>query len=82
MRKIMKQTFKIATIALAMSTALFSVQSGAVGAAAFTPEQQARIGEIAADYLVAHPDVLIKVSKKLQARQQAMQQQALRRTGC
>lgn len=72
----MKQTLKMATAALAMSTALFSVQSGAAGAEAFTPEQQARIGEIAADYLVAHPDVLIEVSKKLQARQQAMQQQA------
>lgn len=35
------------------------------------PAQQARI----ADYLVAHPDVLIEVSKKLQARQQTMQQQ-------
>jgi protein-disulfide isomerase len=71
----MKQTLKMATFALAMSTSLFSVQSGATGAETFTPEQQARIGEIAADYLVAHPDVLIEVSKKLQARQQAMQQQ-------
>ncbi|WIL44507.1 thioredoxin domain-containing protein (plasmid) [Pantoea agglomerans] len=72
----MKKTLKIASIALAMSAALFTVQAGAAGADAFTPEQQARIGEIAADYLVAHPDVLIEVSKKLQARQQAMQQQA------
>ena len=71
----MKQTLKMATFALAMSTSLFSVQSGATGAETFSPEQQARIGEIAADYLVAHPDVLIEVSKKLQARQQAMQQQ-------
>lgn len=43
-------------------------------AADFTPAQQARIGEIAADYLVAHPDVLIEVSKKLQARQEARRQ--------
>jgi len=71
----MKQTFKMATFALAISTSLFSVQSAAAGTETFTPEQQARIGEIAADYLVAHPDVLIEVSKKLQARQQAMQQQ-------
>ncbi|MEN4591727.1 thioredoxin domain-containing protein [Pantoea agglomerans] len=71
----MKQTLKMATVALAMSTALFSTQAGAAGAEVFTPEQQARIGEIAADYLIAHPDVLIEVSKKLQARQQAMQQQ-------
>lgn len=72
----MKKTLKMASIALTMSAALFTVQAGAAGAEAFTPEQQARIGEIAADYLVAHPDVLIEVSKKLQARQQAMQQQA------
>jgi len=72
----MKKTLKMASIALAMSTALFTVQAGAAGADAFTPEQQARIGEIAADYLVAHPEVLIEVSKKLQARQQAVQQQA------
>jgi protein-disulfide isomerase len=71
----MKKTLKMASIALAMSSALFSAQGGAAGAEAFTPEQQTRIGEIAADYLVAHPDVLIEVSKKLQARQQAMQQQ-------
>lgn len=71
----MKKPLKMASIALAMSAALFAVQAGAAGADAFTPEQQARIGEIAADYLVAHPDVLIEVSKKLQARQQAMQQQ-------
>lgn len=71
----MKPTLKMATFALAMSTALFSAASSAAGADAFTPEQQARIGEIAADYLVAHPDVLIEVSRKLQARQQALQQQ-------
>jgi protein-disulfide isomerase len=74
----MKITFKMASIALAMSTALFTVQAGAAGADAFTPEQQVRIGEIAADYLVAHPDVLIEVSKKLQARQQAYVQSALK----
>lgn len=72
----MKQTLKMASIALVMSAALFTVQAGAAGTEVFTPEQQARIGEIAADYLIAHPDVLIEVSKKLQARQQAMQQQA------
>lgn len=72
----MKLNLKMASIALAMNAALFTVQAGAAGTEAFTPEQQTRIGEIAADYLVAHPDVLIEVSKKLQARQQAMQQQA------
>lgn len=72
----MKQTLKMATVALAMSASLFSAQSGAAGVEEFTPEQQARIGEIAADYLVAHPDVLLEASRKLQARQQALQQQA------
>lgn len=41
--------------------------SGVAGAAekpavAFTPEQEARIGEIAKDYLLAHPEVLVEVS--------------------
>lgn len=59
----MKLNLKMASIALAMNAALFTVQAGAAGTEAFTPEQQTRIGEIAADYLVAHPDVLIEVSK-------------------
>lgn len=45
----------------------------------FTPEQEARIGEIAADYLVAHPDVLVTVSKKLQEHQ--LQREQLRYAG-
>lgn len=40
----------------------------------FTPEQEARIGEIAANYLVAHPEVLVTVSQKLQEQQKARQQ--------
>ncbi|EKZ6361293.1 thioredoxin domain-containing protein [Klebsiella aerogenes] len=43
-------------------------------AATFTAEQEARIGKIAADYLVAHPEVLLQASQKLQqiqAEQQA-----------
>ncbi|WP_029571484.1 thioredoxin domain-containing protein [Pantoea ananatis] len=55
---------------------LTPVQQHASAADDFTPAQQARIGEIAADYLVAHPDVLIEVSKKLQARQNEMKQKA------
>ncbi|EAZ5043877.1 DsbA family protein [Salmonella enterica] len=46
-------------------------------ATAFTPEQEARIGEIAKDYLLAHPEVLVEVSQKLQAQQQEQQQQAM-----
>lgn len=41
--------------------------------ATFTPEQEARIGEVARDYLLAHPDILIEVSQKLQAQQQEQQ---------
>lgn len=43
----------------------------------FTPEQEARIGEVAKDYLLAHPEVLVEVSQKLQAQQQEKQQQAM-----
>jgi len=40
----------------------------------FTPEQEAKIGEIAAEYLVTHPEVLVAVSQKLQEQQEARQQ--------
>lgn len=36
----------------------------------FTSEQEARIGEISKDYLLAHPEVLLEVSVRLQALQQ------------
>ena len=32
--------------------------------AGIQPEQEARIGEIAANYLVAHPEILVTVSQK------------------
>lgn len=51
----------------------------AATAPVFTPEQQARIGQIAADYLVNHPEILVQVSKKLQLQQQERQQTALAR---
>lgn len=73
----MKKHLNVAAIALAISTVLPSVSASAAENADFSPAQQARIGEIAADYLVAHPDVLIEVSKKLQARQAELQRQAL-----
>ncbi|EAA1980776.1 disulfide bond formation protein DsbA, partial [Salmonella enterica subsp. enterica] len=38
-------------------------------ASVFTPEQEARIGQVAADYLLAHPDILVQVSQKLQVQQ-------------
>lgn len=43
----------------------------------FTPVQEARIGEVAKEYLLAHPEVLVEVSQKLQALQQEKQQQAM-----
>lgn len=43
----------------------------------FTPEQEDQIGEIAKNYLLAHPGVLIEVSQKLEARQQAEQLTAM-----
>ncbi|MGU5760159.1 DsbA family protein [Aeromonas hydrophila] len=46
-------------------------------AAAFTLKQEASIGEIAKDYLLAHPEVLVEVSQKLQSQQQEKQQQAM-----
>jgi len=36
--------------------------------------QETRIGEIAAEYLVAHPEVLVAFSQKLQEPQEARQQ--------
>lgn len=52
----MKNTLSVAALALALSVA-FSSTAATTGASAtagepFTPAQQARIGEIAADYLV------------------------------
>ncbi|VUT16950.1 hypothetical protein SB6413_06091 [Klebsiella pasteurii] len=41
--------------------------------AVFTPEQEARIGKIAADFLVAHPDVLVQASQVLQQIQEQKQ---------
>ncbi|ENC6658171.1 DsbA family protein [Aeromonas dhakensis] len=57
--------------------------SGAAGATekpviAFTPKQEARIGEIAKDYLLAHPEVLVEVSQKLRFQQQEKQQLAMK----
>lgn len=72
----MKKYSHVAAVALAISTLFATVPASADTVKDFTPEQQARIGEIAADYLVAHPDVLLEVSKKLQARQTELRNQA------
>ncbi|MEA9391558.1 DsbA family protein [Acerihabitans sp. TG2] len=42
----------------------------------FNTKQQAEIGKIAADYLVAHPDILLQVSQKLQEQEAAQQANA------
>jgi N-methylhydantoinase A/oxoprolinase/acetone carboxylase beta subunit len=43
----------------------------------FSPEQEARIGEIAADYLVSHPEILVTVSHKLQEQQEDVSRRCL-----
>lgn len=44
---------------------------------AFTPAQEARIGQVATEYLVAHPEILIQVSKNLQLKQHQQQLMAM-----
>ncbi|WP_158784336.1 DsbA family protein [Pantoea sp. BAV 3049] len=72
-------TVKRTALAVLMTSALLSGMANAAEKATpvFSPEQEARIGEIAKDYLLAHPEVLVEVSQKLQAQQQEKQQQAM-----
>ncbi|QKJ89283.1 thioredoxin domain-containing protein (plasmid) [Paramixta manurensis] len=65
----MKKIRNVGAFVLAFSTGFAAMNAFAAGDEDFTPAQQARIGKIAADYLVAHPEVLIEVSQKLQAQQ-------------
>ncbi|MGE9552897.1 DsbA family protein [Erwinia amylovora] len=75
-------TFRHTALALLVSLSTLpalaaeTAQPG-VTAAAFTPEQEARIGQVAADYLVAHPEILVQVSQKLQEQQQARQMKTM-----
>lgn len=66
-------------ISVAVSGCLLATfAAGAEGTTSgFTAAQQAEIGKIAADYLVAHPEVLVQASQKLQEQQQAEQQQTM-----
>lgn len=48
----------------------FAQTDAAKPASPFTPTQEDRIGEIAANWLIAHPEVLVKASKTLQARRE------------
>lgn len=60
------------TLTAALTAALFCGSASAAGPD-FTPAQRDAIGEIAAEYLKAHPEVLVDVSRQLQAQQQARQ---------
>lgn len=62
----MKHTFMKAAMTAALLCCLSSA-GAAHPAGSFTPEQQAQIGRIAGDYLLAHPEILLQVSQKLQA---------------
>nr|WP_172693800.1 DsbA family protein [Leclercia adecarboxylata]QBQ66548.1 Outer membrane protein [Leclercia adecarboxylata] len=67
---------KLNTLAAVIVTTYICFNSIAQASApqpVFTPEQEGRIGEIAAEYLVSHPEVLVAVSQKLQ-QQEARQQ--------
>lgn len=61
-------------IALAAALPLY-LTAGAGFAAEndFSDAQKAQIGQVAADYLRAHPEILIEMSQKLQAQQQTKQ---------
>ena len=68
---------KLSTLTALIVTTYIGINSMARASApqpVFTPEQEAKIGEIAAKYLVAHPEVLVAVSQKLQEQQEARQQ--------
>lgn len=64
------------SIALVVTTyiSFFSTAHASTPQPVFSPEQEARIGEIAADYLVGHPEVMVTVSNKLQEQQQVRRQ--------
>lgn len=72
-------TVKRTALAVLMTSALLSGMANAAEKVApvFTPAQEARIGEVAKDYLLAHPEILVEVSQKLQAQQQEKQLQAM-----
>lgn len=65
---------KIAALVVTTYISFISTAHASAPQPVFTPEQESRIGEIAADYLVTHPEVLVQVSQKLQAQQQAHKQ--------
>lgn len=71
---------KTALIASAIPVLTFNMAYSQAGATTpvFTPEQEARIGEIAAEYMREHPDLLIQMSETLQQEQQEKQARELK----
>ena len=64
----------ILTAALTLSlTGYATADTTGTATAAFSDAQKAQIGEIAAGYLRAHPEILIEMSQKLQAQAQNKQ---------
>ncbi|MBN5380141.1 DsbA family protein [Serratia marcescens] len=72
----MKIKTTVQAVVVSVATALFTQlpAHASPGAVSFTPEQQAAIGQIAADYLREHPDLLVEMSEKLQQRENAAEQ--------
>jgi len=64
----------LATVIVTTYICFNSVAQASPPQQVFTPTQEARIGEIAAEYLVSHPEVLVALSQKLQQQQEARQQ--------
>ena len=58
-----------ATLLCCAASAGAETHAAPVAKAGFTAEQRADIGKIAGEYLLAHPEILLQVSQKLQAQQ-------------
>lgn len=69
----MKRQTMTLLASLVLAPALANAADSAT--ADFTPAQQEAIGKIAADYMLQHPEILVQVSQKLQAKQADQQQQ-------
>lgn len=68
------KTNKLAALIVTTYIGFISMAHASAPQPLFSPEQEARIGEIAADYLVSHPEILVTVSQKLQEQQEARKQ--------
>ncbi|MFJ3458586.1 thioredoxin domain-containing protein [Scandinavium goeteborgense] len=59
------------------SNVTFSVPPVSKPAPVFTSEQEKQIGEVGREYLLAHPEILLEVSRKLQIMQREQQDRAM-----